>query len=126
MVLHRKHHAKCETPEDPHSPQFFGINKVLLDGVDLYRVAKRDASITEQYGKGTPDDWLERNVYGRFPSLGPTLMLFLGFALFGLWGVVIWAGQMIWIPFMAAGVVNGLAFPRRCLAARVEERELRR
>lgn len=108
VAIHRKHHAKCETAEDPHSPQFFGIRKVLLDGVDLYRSAKKDASITEQYGKGTPEDWLERNVYGRFPSLGPTLMLFLAFALFGLWGVVIWAGQMIWIPFMAAGVVNGL------------------
>jgi hypothetical protein len=108
VAIHRKHHAKCETEEDPHSPQFFGIKKVLLDGVDLYRQARRDGSITEKYGKGTPDDWLERNVYARFPEFGPTLMLFVAFALFGLWGVVIWAGQMIWIPFMAAGVVNGL------------------
>jgi stearoyl-CoA desaturase (delta-9 desaturase) len=108
VAIHRKHHAKCETAEDPHSPQFFGIKKVLLDGVDLYRKARRDTEITEKYGKGTPDDWLERNVYGRYPEMGPTLMLFLGFALFGLWGVVIWACQMIWIPFMAAGVVNGL------------------
>lgn len=108
VAIHRKHHAKCETEEDPHSPLFFGIKKVLLDGVDLYRRARRDRSIMEKYGRGTPDDWLERNVYSRFPEFGPTLMLFLGFALFGLWGVVIWAAQMIWIPFMAAGVVNGL------------------
>ncbi|MEO7935653.1 MAG: fatty acid desaturase [Dokdonella sp.] len=108
VAIHRKHHPKCETEEDPHSPQFFGIKKVLLDGVDLYRKARRDATITEKYGRGTPDDWLERNVYSRFPEFGPTLMLFLSFALFGLWGVVIWAAQMIWIPFMAAGVINGL------------------
>ncbi len=108
VAIHRKHHAKCETVEDPHSPQFFGIKKVLLDGVDLYRTARRDTTITEKYGRGTPDDWLERNVYARFPEFGPTLMLFLSFALFGLWGVVIWAAQMIWIPFMAAGVINGL------------------
>lgn len=108
VAIHRKHHAKCETAEDPHSPQFFGIKKVLLDGVDLYRTARRDSTITEKYGRGTPDDWLERNVYARFPEFGPTLMLFLSFALFGLWGVVIWAAQMIWIPFMAAGVINGL------------------
>ncbi|MEP6881437.1 MAG: fatty acid desaturase [Dokdonella sp.] len=108
VAIHRKHHAKCETVEDPHSPQFFGIKKVLLDGVDLYRTARRDSTITEKYGRGTPDDWLERNVYARFPEFGPTLMLFLSFALFGLWGVVIWAAQMIWIPFMAAGVINGL------------------
>ncbi|MEZ5462976.1 acyl-CoA desaturase [Dokdonella sp.] len=108
VAIHRKHHAKCETAEDPHSPQFFGIKKVLLDGVDLYRKARRDSSITEKYGRGTPDDWIERNIYARHPEVGPTLMLFLAFALFGLWGVVIWACQMIWIPFMAAGVVNGL------------------
>jgi stearoyl-CoA desaturase (Delta-9 desaturase) len=108
VAIHRKHHAKCETAEDPHSPQVYGIKKVLLDGVDLYRKARRDQSITVKYGKGTPEDWIERNVYSRRPELGPTLMLFLSFALFGLWGVVIWAGQMIWIPFMAAGVVNGL------------------
>jgi stearoyl-CoA desaturase (Delta-9 desaturase) len=108
VAIHRKHHAKCETAEDPHSPQIYGIKKVLLDGVDLYRQARRDETITAQYGRGTPEDWIERNVYSRRPELGPTLMLFLSFALFGLWGVVIWAGQMIWIPFMAAGVVNGL------------------
>ena len=108
VAIHRKHHAKCETVEDPHSPQIYGIRKVLLDGVDLYRQARRDRSITEKYGRGTPNDWLERHVYGRHPELGPTLLLFILFALFGLWGVVIWAAQMVWIPLMAAGVINGL------------------
>jgi stearoyl-CoA desaturase (delta-9 desaturase) len=108
VAIHRKHHAKCETEEDPHSPQIYGIKKVLLDGVDLYRKARRDDDAMEKYGHGTPDDWLERNVYSRFPELGPTFMLLLNFSLFGLWGVVIWASQMIWIPFWAAGVVNGL------------------
>ncbi len=108
VAIHRKHHAKCETAEDPHSPQIYGIRKVLLDGVDLYRQARRDSSITEKYGRGTPNDWLERHVYGRHPELGPTLMLFVLFAMFGLWGVVIWTAQMAWIPLMAAGVINGL------------------
>ncbi|MGB3049199.1 DesA family fatty acid desaturase [Dokdonella sp.] len=108
VAIHRKHHAKCETVEDPHSPQIYGIRTVLLDGDDLYRQARRDPSITEKYGRGTPSDWLERYIYGRHPELGPTLLLFALFALFGLWGVVIWAAQMIWIPLMAAGVINGL------------------
>ena len=108
VAIHRKHHAKCETAEDPHSPQFHGIKKVLLDGVDLYRQARRETETMEKYGRGTPEDWLERNVYGRFPEMGPTLMLFVNIALFGAWGLFIWALQMIWIPFMAAGVVNGL------------------
>ena len=108
VAIHRKHHAKCETAEDPHSPQFYGIRKVLLDGVDLYRQARRDRQTMEKYGRGTPEDWLERNVYGRFPEAGPTLMLLINVTLFGMWGLFIWALQMIWIPFMAAGVVNGL------------------
>ena len=73
VAIHRKHHAKCETAEDPHSPQVFGINTVVFHGVTLYQKASKDRSIMEQYGAGTPDDWLERNVYGRFPALGPTL-----------------------------------------------------
>jgi len=108
VAIHRKHHAKCETEEDPHSPQIYGIDKVLWQGVDLYRSARTDRATMEKYGLGTPDDWIERNLYSRFPELGPTLMLLGNFALFGLWGVVIWACQMIWIPFWAAGVVNGL------------------
>ena len=108
VAIHRKHHAKCETDEDPHSPQTYGIRKVLLDGVDLYRKARRDPETMEKYGRGTPEDWIERRVYAPYPEVGPTLMLFLNIALFGAWGLLIWALQMIWIPFMAAGVVNGL------------------
>jgi len=108
VAIHRKHHAQTETAEDPHSPVVHGIGKVLLEGVDLYRVACRDASIMDKYGMGTPNDWIERAVYARAPSMGPTLMLLVNFALFGAVGVAIWALQMIWIPFWAAGVVNGL------------------
>ncbi len=108
VAIHRKHHAKCETAEDPHSPQVFGIERVLWSGVDLYREARRDTASIEKYGRGAPDDWIERHLYARFPEFGPTLMLIVNVALFGLWGVVLWAGQMIWIPFWAAGVVNGL------------------
>jgi stearoyl-CoA desaturase (Delta-9 desaturase) len=108
VAVHRKHHAKCETPEDPHSPKVFGINTVLWQGVDLYRVSTMDKSTLEKYGRGTPDDWIERNLYGAHEYWGPTLMFIVNIALFGLWGVAIAALQMVWIPFWAAGVVNGL------------------
>ncbi len=108
VAIHRKHHAKCETPEDPHSPQFHGIGKVVLHGVTLYQDARKDRAIMDQYGSGTPTDWLERHVYGRFPSLGPTTLLFLELALFGIPGIALWALQMLVIPILAAGVVNGL------------------
>ena len=108
VAIHRKHHARCETEDDPHSPMVHGIDKVLWEGVDLYRIASRDMAEIEKYGRGTPDDWIERNVYARAPSMGPTLLLFINFALFGAVGVAIWALQMVWIPFWAAGVVNGL------------------
>ena len=108
VAIHRKHHARCETEDDPHSPMIHGIDKVLWEGVDLYRIASRDMAEIEKYGRGTPDDWIERNVYARSPSSGPTLLLFINFALFGAVGVAIWALQMVWIPFWAAGVVNGL------------------
>ncbi len=108
VAVHRKHHAKCETEEDPHSPKIFGINTVLWQGVDLYRVAVRDQESLQKYGRGTPDDWIERKLYGRNPYVGPTLMFIINIALFGVWGVAISALQMIWIPFWAAGVVNGL------------------
>jgi stearoyl-CoA desaturase (Delta-9 desaturase) len=108
VAIHRKHHAKCETEEDPHSPKIFGINTVLLKGVDLYRVASFDATTMEKYGKGTPDDWVERNVYSRSAYAGPTVTFIANILLFGIWGVAISAFQMIWIPFWAAGVVNGL------------------
>ena len=108
VAVHRKHHAKCETADDPHSPQFKGIWKVLFGGVALYRAATRDAKTLEHYGKGTPEDWLERCVYSRFPLLGVATMAVVDMLLFGAVGVIIFAVQMVWIPFWAAGVINGL------------------
>ena len=108
VAIHRKHHAKVETVDDPHSPMIYGIKKVFWDGVSLYREASENKQDMEQYGRGTPDDWIERNVYGGHPYWGPTLMLFISFALFGVIGVALWAVQMIWIPFWAAGFVNGV------------------
>lgn len=108
VAIHRKHHAKCETEEDPHSPQFHGINKILWRGVELYQETAKDDSIMEKYGRGTPEDWLERKLYHPLNALGPTLMFVINFALFGAAGIAIWAIQMLWIPFWAAGVVNGL------------------
>ncbi len=108
VAIHRKHHAKCETEDDPHSPMHKGIKTVFWRGVELYREARAQRGDIEQYGKGCPDDWIERKLYSRFPTLGPTLLLFISFALFGFKGVALWALQMAWIPFWAAGVVNGL------------------
>ena len=107
-AIHRKHHAKCETEEDPHSPQVKGIKTVFWRGVELYREARSDRDAIEKYGKGCPDDWIERTLYTPHATMGPTLLLFISFALFGFAGVAIWAIQMAWIPFWAAGVVNGL------------------
>lgn len=108
VAIHRKHHAKVETEEDPHSPQIYGINKVFWDGVGLYRDASHNLDDMEKYGRGTPDDWIERHVYTPRAYWGPALMLVVDFALFGVVGVALWALQMIWIPFWAAGFVNGL------------------
>jgi stearoyl-CoA desaturase (delta-9 desaturase) len=108
VAIHRKHHAKCETPEDPHSPQVHGIYKVLFHGVVLYQQACKDRPMIEQYGSGTPDDWIEHHVYARYPSLGPTLLAFALIGAFGMVGLAMWAVQMLWIPVLAAGVVNGL------------------
>jgi len=108
-AIHRKHHAKCETKEDPHSPQHFGINRVLWGGVFLYVKESYNRETMERYGHGTPDDWLERNVYTRFSVLGLTLMGIIDVALFGIVpGVIILATQIVWIPFWAAGVINGV------------------
>jgi stearoyl-CoA desaturase (Delta-9 desaturase) len=107
-AIHRKHHAKCESAEDPHSPQVFGINKVLWEGTELYRKESRNQETLERYGQGTPDDWIERNVYTKYSVLGISLMMILNFALFGFVGITIWAVQMAWIPFFAAGVINGI------------------
>jgi stearoyl-CoA desaturase (Delta-9 desaturase) len=107
-AIHRKHHAKCETAEDPHSPQVLGIEKVMWQGAELYRKESANTETMEKYGRGTPDDWLERNVYGKHHILGVSLLMILNVVLFGPIGVTIWAVQMLWIPFFAAGVINGI------------------
>jgi stearoyl-CoA desaturase (delta-9 desaturase) len=106
-AIHRKHHAKCETAEDPHSPQIFGIKKVMWEGAELYRQEGQNKETLQRYGHGTPDDWLERNVYRR-DRIGIAAMLVLNVVLFGPIGLTIWAVQMAWIPLMAAGVINGI------------------
>ena len=108
VAVHRKHHAKCETPEDPHSPQVLGIRKVMWEGSELYRKEAAIEETLEHYGHLTPADWVERHVYARFPGLGVTLMLLLDVVLFGSLGLVLFAVQMVWIPFWAAGVINGV------------------
>ena len=108
VAIHRKHHAKCETEDDPHSPMHKGIKTVFWRGVELYREARGMRADIEQYGKGAPNDWIERHLYTPHATMGPTLLLFISFALFGFMGVAVWAIQMAWIPFWAAGVVNGL------------------
>ena len=107
-AIHRKHHAKCETVEDPHSPQIFGIRKLLFQGAELYRVEGANKETLEHYGHGTPDDWLENHVYGKHDRIGIGSMLVLDVILFGPIGITIWAVQMMWIPFLAAGVINGI------------------
>lgn len=106
-AVHRKHHARCETAEDPHSPQVLGIGKVLLEGAELYRVAAVNQETLDKFGGGTPDDWLERNLYTRHNALGIGLMLVVDLLLFGPLGLTIWAVQMAWIPVTAAGIING-------------------
>jgi stearoyl-CoA desaturase (delta-9 desaturase) len=107
-AIHRKHHAKCETEDDPHSPVKKGIKKVLLEGAELYREESRNQETLDKYGHGTPDDWIERNVYTKHSALGVSLLLVLNFCLFGVIGITIWAVQMLWIPIWAAGVINGI------------------
>ena len=107
VAIHRKHHAKVETEDDPHSPQILGINKVLLEGAELYKLESKNTETLEGYGHETPDDWLERNIY-QHNNYGIALMLLLNFVLFGFIGISIWAIQMAWIPFFAAGVINGI------------------
>jgi stearoyl-CoA desaturase (delta-9 desaturase) len=108
VAVHRKHHAKCETAEDPHSPQIYGIKKVLWQGAELYEQAARQPEIVAQYGVGTPNDWIEKHVYTPYPYAGIALMFLIDLLLFGVWGITVWAVQMFWIPFFAAGVINGL------------------
>ena len=108
VSVHRKHHAFVEKEGDPHSPHIFGIHQILWLGVFRYVKECATENICEQYGRGTPDDWLERQIYSRFQSAGVILMLAIDLCAFGLMGIVVWAIQMIWIPFLAAGVINGL------------------
>jgi stearoyl-CoA desaturase (delta-9 desaturase) len=108
-AIHRKHHAKCEQAEDPHSPHVHGIKTVLLTGAELYRKEAKNQETLDRYGHGTPDDWMERNVYTRFSWQGVALMLIINLALFGALGLTVWAVQMMWIPVTAAGIINGAA-----------------
>jgi stearoyl-CoA desaturase (delta-9 desaturase) len=108
VAIHRKHHARVETDEDPHSPQTRGIRAVLLQGTELYRTEGKVAETLAKYGHGTPDDWVERNIYSRFSMQGIALMLVIDVVLFGAIGITIWAVQMLWIPVTAAGVINGI------------------
>ena len=107
-AIHRKHHARVETVEDPHSPQIYGINKVLWQGAELYRKEGRNRDTIEKFGEGTPDDWIERHLYTFYDRIGISLMFVINFVLFGFIGISIWAVQMAWIPFFAAGVINGI------------------
>ena len=109
VSVHRKHHAKCETAEDPHSPQTRGIKTVFWTGAELYRTETRNLETLKKFGHGTPNDWVERNVYSRFSWQGVGLMMIINLALFGAAGLTVWAVQMAWIPLTAAGIINGIA-----------------
>jgi stearoyl-CoA desaturase (delta-9 desaturase) len=108
-AVHRKHHAKCEQAEDPHSPHVYGIKKVLFEGAELYRIECQNQETLARFGHGTPDDWIERQLYTRYSWQGVALMLIINVALFGVAGLSIWALQMAWIPITAAGIINGAA-----------------
>ena len=107
-AIHRKHHAKCEKEGDPHSPHVFGIKTVFWKGAELYRAESKNQETLARYGHGTPDDWMERNVYTRYSALGVSLMLIINVTLFGVAGLSVWAVQMMWIPVTAAGIINGI------------------
>ena len=107
VAIHRKHHAKCETQDDPHSPVTRGIETVFWKGSELYRAEARNLETLAKYGHNTPDDWLERNLYSRYSWQGVGLMLIIDLALFGAIGAAVWAVQMAWIPVTAAGIING-------------------
>ena len=108
VSIHRKHHAKCETLEDPHSPQAHGIKKVFWQGAELYRAESKNKETMSKYGHGTPNDWIERNLYTRFSWQGVGVMMIINLALFGAAGLAVWAVQMVWIPVTAAGIINGI------------------
>jgi stearoyl-CoA desaturase (delta-9 desaturase) len=108
VAIHRKHHRFSDVEGDPHSPHVFGLKRVFLGGAFLYKQAARDKALIDQYGAGTPDDWIERNLYTPHSALGILTLLIINLGLFGLWGWLVWGVQMIWIPFWAAGVINGI------------------
>lgn len=108
VAIHRKHHATCETKDDPHSPQVYGLKTLLLRGSELYRKESENQETLAKFGAGTPDDWLERNLYSRYPFLGIMLMLLIDVVLFGVIGITVFAVQMLWTPVWAAGVINGI------------------
>ena len=107
-AIHRKHHAKCETVDDPHSPQVLGINTVLSRGAELYKQEASNPETLNKFGHGTPDDWIEHNIYSKFSWQGVAIMLIVDVFLFGAIGLTVWAVQMLWIPITAAGVINGI------------------
>ena len=108
VAIHRKHHRYSDIENDPHSPHVFGIYNVLFKGAYLYHEASKDKDMVNTYGVGTPADWLEHNVYSAYSRLGIGILFLLNTLVFGWWGILIWAVQMIWIPFWAAGVINGV------------------
>jgi stearoyl-CoA desaturase (delta-9 desaturase) len=108
VAIHRKHHQKTDVEGDPHSPHVFGIWTVICKGALLYKSAAKDTKLIKQYGAGTPDDWIERKIYTPYNFAGIMLMLTIDLLLFGTFGLAVWAIQMIWIPFWAAGIVNGV------------------
>lgn len=107
-AVHRKHHARCETVDDPHSPQVLGINKVLREGAELFRQEAANQETLDKFGSGTPNDWLEKNIYTKYHTYGVASMLIINVILFGPIGITIWAVQMAWIPVTAAGIINGI------------------
>ena len=109
VAVHRKHHQSTDVEGDPHSPHVFGIKTVMTTGWYLYNKASKDADFVMQYGKGTPKDWIERKLYTPYTRLGILVMLAIDLLLFGPWGFLVWGVQMVWIPFWAAGMINGLA-----------------
>lgn len=108
VAVHRKHHACCETPDDPHSPQIYGLKKVMLEGAELYQEECAKPETLEKFGRGTPDDWLERNIYTRFENGGIILLVLADLLLFGVPGIIVIAVQLVSMPLFAAGVINGL------------------
>jgi stearoyl-CoA desaturase (delta-9 desaturase) len=109
VAIHRRHHQRSDQEGDPHSPQIYGIWRVLFGGAFLYHKASKNRAMVKDLGVGTPDDWIERNLYAKHSRLGIMIMFIIDLAVFGPWGLIVWCVQMIWVPFWAAGVINGLS-----------------